>query len=114
MAWNSTTSREETQSVSFRRPTFRLSRSVRRDSSECSPPVTQETLCVPRRPLPFTPNMTLIYPIDAVCVDMAERWRQLRETERAERHRLMTQFENAGEVRWERLCRRWASKHPED
>jgi hypothetical protein len=58
--------------------------------------------------------MTLIYPIDAVCVDMAERWRQLRETERAERQRLMMRIENAEDARWERLCLRWASKHPED
>jgi hypothetical protein len=114
MAWNSTTSREGTQYVSFHRPTFRLPRSVRRDPSECSPPVTQDALCLPRRPLPFAPNMTLIYPIDAVCVDMAERWRQLRETERAERQRLMMRIENAEDARWERLCRHWASKHPGD
>lgn len=80
----------DSQSVDFHRPPF----------------------CLPRRPLAFTPNVTVIYPADAVCVDMAERWRQLREKGRAEGNRLMNRIENGDEsCRWERLCRRWASKH---
>lgn len=91
--WNSTTSREGPQSVDFHRPPFRLPQATKRD--------------------PSAPNMTLIYPIDAVCVDMAERWRQLREAGRVEGQRLKAQIENTEQTRWERLCRRWASKHPE-
>lgn len=70
--------------------------------------------CLPRRPLAFAPKVTVIYPADAVCVDMAERWRQLREKGRAEGEQLKLRIEDdAGREssRWERLCRRWASKH---
>ncbi len=56
-------------------------------------------------------RMTLILPMDAVCVDMAERWRQLRETGQQEKTRLDDRMANGGAEKWERLCHRWASKH---
>lgn len=94
LSHNDWTTPGDSQSVDFHRPPF----------------------CLPRRLLAFAPNVTVIYPADAVCVDMAERWRQLREKGRAEGEQLKLRIEDdAGRgresSRWERLCRRWASKH---
>ena len=51
-----------------------------------------------------------IHPREAVCFGFPERMRQLREKQEEELNRLRPFVESPTVRRWERLCRRWASK----